>query len=112
MFKKKFIISISIFITFLVITSIIKNKTHILEKQVLNLNIEILEKKKDINEAQLDFYYLTSPAEIEKKINLIGFNDYHPIKYSNIFFNIADFTHMNSKISNIKTFNEKKIKNK
>ena len=46
MFKKKFIISIAIFITFLVITSIIKNKTHIIEKQMLNLNIEILEKKK------------------------------------------------------------------
>ena len=65
MFKTKLIISIAIFITFLVITSIIKNKTHIIEKQMLNLNIEIL-KKKDINEAQLDFYYLTSPAEIEK----------------------------------------------
>ena len=111
MFKTKFIISIAIFITFLVITSTIKNKTHIIEKQMFNLNIEIL-KKKDINEAQLDFYYLTSPAEIEKKLNLIGFNDYHPIKFSNIFFDITDFTNMNSKISNIKTFNEKKIKNK
>ena len=112
MFKTKFIISIAIFITFLVITSTIKNKTHIIEKQMFNLNIEILKKKKDINEAQLDFYYLTSPAEIEKKLNLIGFNDYHPIRFSNIFFNISDLTKMNSKISNIKAFNEKKIKNK
>ena len=92
MFKTKFIISIAIFITFLVITSTIKNKTHIIEKQMFNLNIEILKKKKDINEAQLDFYYLTSPAEIEKKLNLIGFIDYHPKKFSNIFFNIYDLT--------------------
>ena len=46
MFKTKFIISIAIFITFLVITSIIKNKTHIIEKQMLNLNIENIRKKR------------------------------------------------------------------
>ena len=112
MFKTKLIISITTLITFLVITSIIKNKTRIIEKQMLNLNIEILNKKKDINESQLDFYYLTSPAEIENKLNLIGFNDYRPIKYSNIFFDITDFTKMNSNVSNIKNLNEKKIKNK
>ena len=112
MFKTKLIISITTLITFLVITSIIKNKTRIIEKQMFNLNIEILNKKKDINESQLDFYYLTSPAEIENKLNLIGFNDYRPIKYSNIFFDITNFTKMNSKVSNIKNLNEKKIKNR
>ena len=59
-------------------------------------------KKKDINEAQLDFYYLTSPAEIEKKLNIIGFNNYQPIKHSNIFFDISDFTKIQNKISNLK----------
>ncbi len=112
MFKTKLIISISVFVSFLIITSIIKNKTRVIEKETLNLNIEILNKKKDINEAQLDFYYLTSPAEIEKKINLVGFNEYHPIKYSNIFFNISDFTKINNKVSNNLNFNEKKIKKK
>ena len=85
MFKKKIIISITIFITFLVVTSTIKNKTRIIEKNISNLNVEILIKSKNINEAQLDFYYLTSPAEIEKKLNIIGFDNYKPIKYSNIF---------------------------
>ena len=33
MFKTKFIISISIFITFLIITSAIKNKTRVIEKK-------------------------------------------------------------------------------
>ena len=32
MFKTKFIISISVFVTFLLITSVIKNKTRITEK--------------------------------------------------------------------------------
>ena len=46
MFKTKLIISISIFVTFLIITSVIKNKTRILEKEITNLNLKILSKKK------------------------------------------------------------------
>ena len=81
MLKARLIISISIFVTFLVITSAIKNKTRILEKEIKNLNLEILFKEKNINEAQLDFHYLSSPAEIEKKLNLIGFDKYHTILF-------------------------------
>ncbi len=91
MYKTKFIISISIFITFLVFTSVVKNKTRILEKKISYFKAEIFIKKKDFNEAQLDFYYLTSPAEIEKKLNMIGFKNYQPIEYSKIFFNISEF---------------------
>ena len=110
MFRTKFIISITIFVTFLIITSAIKNKTRVIEKQILNLDAKILIKKKDINEAQLDFYYLTSPSEIEKKLDIIGFDNYQPIKYSNIFFDISDFTESQNKFSNLKNINEKKIK--
>ena len=112
MFKTKFVISVSIFITFLVITSTIKNKTRVLEKQISSLNIDIFNKKKDIHETQLDFYFLTSPAEIEKKINFFEFEIYQPIKYSNIFFDISDFTEINNKISNLKNFYEKKTQEK
>ena len=80
MFKKKFIISTTVFIIFLLITSAIKNQTRIIEKNISSLNTKILAKKKNINEAQMDFYYLTSPAEIEKRLNLIGFDNYKPIK--------------------------------
>ena len=89
MFKTKLIISISIFITFLIITSVIKNKTRILEKEITNLNLKILSKKNELNDAQLDFHYLSSPAEIEKKIKLINSNNYQPISYSKIFFTIS-----------------------
>ena len=109
MFKTKFIISTIIFITFLIVTSFIKNKTRIIEKQILSLNNTILSKKKDVNEAQLDFYYLTSPAEIESRLELIGFNNYQPIAYSKIFFDISDFINI-EKISNLKDQNEKKLK--
>ena len=112
MFKKKFIIASSIFIFFLLFTSTIKNKTRVLEKNISNLSKIIFNKTKDINEAQLDFYYLTSPAEIEKKLTIIGFDNYQPIKYSRIFFNISDFTEIHNKISNLKNIYEKKTQKK
>ena len=112
MFKTKIIISISVFVIFLLITSSIKNETRIIEKNISNLNTKISLKSKNINEAQLEFYYLTSPAEIEKKLNLIGFKNYQPIKYSNIFFNISDFNKIQDKTSKLKNINEEKIKNK
>jgi hypothetical protein len=110
MFKSKFISSILIFIFFLIVTSTIKNKTRILEKEILSLNNKILSREKNINEAQLDFYYLSSPQEVEKRLNLIGFDNYQPIAYSKIFFNISDFTIIEKKTSNLNNLNEQKTK--
>ena len=90
MFKTKFIISTIIFVTFLIVTSAVKNETRILEKKITNLTNDILIKKKDISETQLDFYYLSSPKEIEKKLNLIGFDNYQPISHSKIFLDVSD----------------------
>ncbi len=112
MFKIKFIISLSIFVILLLTTSAIKNKTRVIEKQILNLNKIILVQEKNINEAELDFYYLTSPIELEKKINLIGLNNYQPIKYSNIYFKISDYNKIHNKISNLNNLNGKKIQKK
>ena len=112
MFKMKFIIASSIFISFLLLTSTIKNKTRVIEKNISNLTTKIYIKTKDFNEAQLDFHYLTSPAEIEKKLSIIGFDNYLPINYSNIFFDISDFTEIQNKISNLKNIDEKKTQKK
>tara|TARA_B100001059_G_scaffold233842_1_gene274851 strand:- start:1596 stop:1934 length:339 start_codon:yes stop_codon:yes gene_type:complete len=112
MLNKKFIISSAIFVSLLIITSTIKNKTRIIEKKITNLNTQILIKKKDINETQLDFHYLTSPSQIEKKLINIGLENYQPIVHSKIFFNISDFTIIKNKISNLKGPNENKIKKK
>jgi hypothetical protein len=105
-------ISISIFVILLLATSVIKNKTRVIEKQILNLNKIILVKEKNIHEAELDFYYLTSPTELEKKINLIGLNNYRPIKYSNIYLKITDYNKIHNKISNLNNLNGKKIQKK
>ena len=92
--------------------SVIKNKTRILERNY-PFKFEYFIQKNELNEAQLDFHYLSSPAEIEKKINLINSNDYQPISYSKIFFDISDFTELQNQISTLKNTNEKKTeKNK
>ena len=41
MFKSKYIICTTLFVTFLTITSLIKNKSRLLEKQITNLNTKI-----------------------------------------------------------------------
>jgi hypothetical protein len=110
MFRSKFILSTIVFISLLITTSVIKNKTRIIEKEILSLNGKILLIEKNLNEAQLDFYYLTSPKEIEKRLNLIGFDNYQPISYSKIFFNFSDFTDIEKKSSNLKNLNEQKKK--
>ena len=99
MLKTKFIISSIIFIVFLITTS------QRMKLAFLKKNNKFIEwyfiKKKDINETQLDFYYLSSQRSREK-LNIIGFNDYSPISNSKIFLNISDFTKINNKISNLK----------
>ena len=110
MYKLKFIISTLIFFTLLIITSAIKNETRIIEKKISHLNSKIKIQRNNINEAQLDFYYLSSPANIEKKLNITGFNEYQPIKFSNIFFDINDFIKVNNVITDLKKSDEKEIK--
>ena len=112
MFKTKFLISTGLLLLLLIITSIIKNKTRVLEKKIINLQIKVASKEKDINETQLDFFYLTSPEEIEKKLNEIGFNNYRPIEFSKIFLSISDLDEIQNKLSILKNSNEEKIKKK
>jgi len=112
MFKTKYIISTILLVAFLTITSFIKNETRTLEKKITNLNIKVLLNEKDINEAQLDFYYLSSPAVIERKLNIIGLNNYRPISYSKIFFKVSDFTLNENKFSTLNYLDEKKIQKK
>ena len=88
MFKSKITLSVIVFIFFLIITSIIKNQTRTLEKQINQLSKKISLKEKDLNESQFDFYYLTSPLLIEKKIKNLSFNNYLPMKHSKIFLNL------------------------
>ena len=107
MFKTKIITSTIIFLILLISTSIIKNKTRIIEKKSFKLNKKITIKKQDINESQLDFYFLTSPAEIEKKVKILGQNNYSQIKKSDIFLSLSTFNSIQNQITILNNKNEK-----
>ena len=110
MFKSKITLSVIIFLIFLIIISIIKNQTRELEKKIYQLNIKITLKEKNKNDSQFDFYYLTSPNVIEKKIENLNFSNYIPMKYSKIFLNLSNFTNIQNKITTLKNIYEKKTK--
>ena len=110
MFRSKIIMPVIIFLFLLIITSIIKNETRIIEKKLSKLNKQIILKEKDINESELDFYFLSSPAELEKKVKILGNKNYNPIKNSNIFQNLSNFKNIQKKISIFNKYDEKKTK--
>ena len=112
MSKIKLILSISIFSILLGITSVIKNQTRIIEKNIYKIDRQIAALEKDLHETQLDFFYVSSPSYLTKKINQLAFIDYVPMDFSRIYFNYKDFTHSQNKITNLQINNEKKPKKK
>ena len=72
--KSKLIISIIVFSFLFFFTSVIKNKTRVIEKSIINVEKRISNLEKELHESQIDFYYLTSPKLLqEKKILLLPF---------------------------------------
>ena len=112
MFNSKLFFSLVVFTFFLIITSLVKNQSRIMEKQIKGLNINILAKEKNISEAELEFSYLSSPNEIEKKFKSRDLEKFEPIKNSNIFYDIHDFNIVEKKLSNLINIDEKKIRKK
>lgn len=110
MLKIKFLISILIFSSLLIATSVIKNQTREIEKKIYNLRNIILTKEKDFSESQLDFFYLTSPFMIEKKINHLDNHNYIVMEYSKIFLSMTDFMNLDTKYATQEIENEKKTK--
>tara|TARA_A100001015_G_scaffold275427_1_gene332691 strand:- start:341 stop:676 length:336 start_codon:yes stop_codon:yes gene_type:complete len=111
MFNSKLFFSVTVFILLLIITSLVKNQSRIIEKQTKVLNRGITTKEKNISEAELEFSYLSSPNRIEKKFNSKDLK-FEPIKHSNIFYDINDFNILEKKLSNLININEKKIRKK
>ena len=112
MLKIKFLISIIIFSSLLFGTSIIKNQSRELEKNIYNLSKKINLIEKDLNESQLDFSYLTSPSILENKIELIDHQDYITMNYSKIFPSLLTFINFKNSIATKDNYNEEKIKKK
>ncbi len=110
MFRLKVLISVVVFSSLLILTSAIKNQTRLIEKKIFNLVEVISLMERDFNETQLDYYYLSSPSMIEKKIDHLGNNIYLPMDHSKIFLSISDFIEIEKRLVNQKNQYEKKTK--
>ena len=112
MSKINLIISIFIFSILLVITSAIKNKTRIIEKSIYKIDRRIAAIEKDLHETELDYFYLSSPNNLSKKIEDLAFIEYIPMDFSRIYLNYRDFIDSQKKITILKMKNEKKTQKK
>ncbi len=112
MFRFKIFISILIFSSLLVGTSFVKNQTREIQKKIYDKNRKIFILEKDLNESQLDFYYLSSPAIIELKLKNLDNYQYIPMDKSKIFLSASDFIDLTKKIVINEKTNEKKTQKK
>ena len=97
MFKKSLILSLTVFLTLMVITSVIKNKTRNLEKEIEKINKEVTLLEKELSDAQIDYIYLSSPKKLKKYLSTLGKEEYLSFDHSRIFFSIEQFLKHNSK---------------
>ena len=95
----KLIISITIFSFLLFFTSIVKNKTREIEKNIIFHEQKISNLEKELYESQLDFYYLTSPKLLQEKMFFLTNEKYHYMSLSKIYLNYDDFINEQKKIS-------------
>ena len=110
--KIKLIISLFIFSILLSITSAVKNQTRIIEKNIYKIDRKIAAIEKDLHETQLDYFYVSSPGYLSKKIKQLDFIDYMPMDFSRIYLNYKHFIDYQKKITILKMNNEKKTEKK
>ena len=109
MINKKIITILTIYALFLISIPIIKNKTRVIEKNISNFENKIIELERNLLEAQLEFYYLSSPKILSKKIKKYTDIDYTNLELSQIYLNIEHFKSQQKKTSKI-IINEKEKK--
>ena len=112
MFKINLIFSICIFAVLLGITSVIKNQTRIIEKNIYKIDRKLATVKRDLNETELDFFYLSSPNNLHKKIKNLALVEYIPMDFFKIYSNLKDFKKSDKKLTILKINHEKKTQKK
>ena len=112
MFKLRIFLSIIIFSFLLIFTSFIKNQSREIEKKINNISKIINIREKDLNETQLDFFYLTSPSILEQKIEHLDQKQYSIMEFSNIFLSMKNFLDLEKKLVLQKNNNGKKSQKK
>ncbi len=99
MINKKIVITIIVFSSLLFVTSIIKNKTRVIEKNIVSYQKKISLLEKNLYESQIDFHYLSSPKILEEKISFLSDDEYKNMSLSEIYLNYESFMNEQNKIS-------------
>ena len=97
--NSKLIISISVFSFLLFCTSIIKNKTRVIEKKIIYFEKTVSNLEKELFESQLDYHYLTSPKLLNEKISFLTSDQYQSMSFSKIYLDYNSFIEEQKKIS-------------
>ena len=97
--NSKLIISISVFSFLLFCTSIIKNKTRVIEKKIIHYEKIVSNLEKELFESQLDYHYLTSPKLLDEKISFLTSDQYQSMSLSKIYLDYNSFIQEQKKIS-------------
>ena len=85
----------------LFLTSIVKNKTRIIEKDISKLENKIAYVENDLYESQLDYYYLTSPKILKSKLEFLSDADYIHMEFSKIYLNYNNFLKSQNNVTKI-----------
>ena len=107
MFNRPIIILFSIFFLLILSVSVIKNKSRNLEKEIFKLKSDILILEKYINDAEVEYIYLSSPEILIKNLDRLNKNEYSTQKPYRIFYSTDQFV---QNISKRKEKVEKKAK--
>ena len=91
MFRKSIIISLSIFFVLMIFTSIIKNNTRNIEKNIGKLGLEVSILEKEFADAKTDFIYLSTPQKLLKELKNLSQDKYQSYDFSRIFLSTDDF---------------------
>tara|TARA_B100001029_G_C14945851_1_gene385899 strand:+ start:208 stop:543 length:336 start_codon:yes stop_codon:yes gene_type:complete len=106
MFNRYILISLSIFFTFMILTSVVKNNTRNIEKTIEKLNLQVNVLEKELMDSEIDYIYLSTPENLTKKISNFENEKYFEFDHSRIFLSTKEFINYNSKQT--KNFTEKK----
>ena len=91
MFNKNLMMSLTVFLIFMIFTSMVKHKTRNFEKEINTLNKEITFLRKELKDAKTDYVYLSSPAQLQKYLLILNFKDYFSYDISRIFKSTDQF---------------------
>ena len=101
MFNKSLIVSLSIFLFFMIYTSSVKHKTRNLEKKINILNREIGILKKELKDAETDYVFLSSPEQLKDYLLILNINDFSTYDISRIFKSTDKFIIYKNKQTNL-----------